>query len=580
MSKYLFKLIISICIMYSTPTTSLAMLTIPKLVRVSKYSKNNYSYVQHRQAEKTEDSKQSQPEPIAEPLFIFDQKESDTSFIAQSKDSPEKEPLTSTPSKNIFSRAFEFFSSSVQSLASPFAEKQEIALSEQCILKQLPVTNQFTSEGGGYASCGYHALKNAIYLIQGLNNAQTLENIVTTLNNSAIVNDLFGQVQRNTVGKWRSIIMQQRALVAFKNYIYKKLELKPLTSIEENICVDVGEKHSLNKNKIREIFATLLNKYAQDAASALIEGKTTSLFITPASIVEFIQNTITDEVIKNIYDFINEEPLVDSTNYTVIVIEPEVLPYVLCEYLKKPETIAAYISISLIQSFELTLDNSKEVFAAYNHNNSNPVSLDGELLQEEEINTLKKLEKKDLIQFLESSRKGLLHAIDCRITIIDDINDLTGAHGGNIDLAIFNQISLKSQRGIDKAKAALENTDIQQYIHAFIIGTAQRSTSTSGHWFVLVLYKHNDMHEYLIMDSASNTNRLYDEKVRKVISLLEKQNLTEEATITPEKLESIEQEINSMINKKDMEVLELIERYKKCGGKEDFTEQVQRLFQN
>jgi len=545
-----------------------------------KLHKNCYSYVTYRQAQH-EEQVVTIPTPTHGP---FSEKESDIPLEYHAIENLlEKEPV---PSKNIFSRLWEFLTPKtavIEIKSNPIPGKQ-IEITEYCHLKQIYVANQFSAQGGGTASCGYQSFKNALYLIKALQDSESTENLETTLNDFNLINNLFGPINKNSVGCWRTIIMQKRALAVFKNYLYHNLGLKELNAIEENTYIQfpTQECFPIKKNKIRNAYATLLNNYTQDAAKSLIEGLTTQLIIHPDLFIEYIQDHLNTSTIKNIDDFITRESSeVNNTLHDNVTCDDyDELPGLLYNYLSDIKTIEKYIDIKSITPFELSLDNTEQVFDFYNKNNSNPSQLDGDWLQEEEIYTLKKLENENNIQFIHDKRQGLLHNLDYELTIIEDVNDLTGSHGDSVNQEVFQEIILKSQKGINKAKTALADNAKEKYIHAFIIGTATRYQSTHGHWFVLALYKHDNMHEYIVMDSASNANRLYDERVKKIISLLENQDLTDKIAASPEELKNIENKIIDMLNNNDMGVLELIEHYKQCGGKKDFSEQLNTLFQN
>lgn len=563
----------SICIIAALTTQSFGMFILTK-----KLHKKNCAYVMYRQSQNEEQATVSSHANNQETLFS--EKETDAPLEALTSSSEESEETVQ--SKSIFSRLLDYFTPvpATVEVNSHIYNGNKIEMSENRCIKQIYVTNQFGTHGGGDASCGYQSLKNAIYLIKALQESSTTESLNNDLNNLTIINTLFGPVHKNSVGTWRAIIMQKRALIVFKNYIYQRLELKKLDEIQENTCIQFESKKRflLNKSKIREVFATLLNKYAQEAAEALTNGQTTQLYINPELIIEYIQNNLNPEVIQDPQEFIEESSICLDENPSIECHDLDELFGLLYTYLRENNTIDTYINLSSIKTFELSLDNSKEAFDLYNNNNSNPSQLDGDWLQEEEIYALKNLEAADNIHCMKESRNGLLHGLDYKFTIIEDVNDLTGTHGDTINHEIFQEIELKSQKGINKAKTALAADEIKKYIHAFIVGTADRSRSTHGHWFVLLLYKHDNMHEYIVMDSANNANRLYDERVKKIISLLENQDLTDKIVASPEELKELENKIRTKVAEHDLEALDLIENYKQCGGTIDFSEETQALF--
>jgi hypothetical protein len=79
-------------------------------------------------------------------------------------------------------------------------------------LTQFQVFCQFNFDGGGLASCGYHALLRGMQIVQAKSNNKDDENLQKTLNDSDVVQYYFGKkgffFGKN--GEWREAIMQKR----------------------------------------------------------------------------------------------------------------------------------------------------------------------------------------------------------------------------------------------------------------------------------------------------------------------------------------------------------------------------------
>jgi len=70
--------------------------------------------------------------------------------------------------------------------------------SDNVVIKQVLVKDQFDYDGGGSASCGYHVLKNLILLSKGIMSGQ--DDIYKELHNAQLIQRLFGPS-----GEWRQL---------------------------------------------------------------------------------------------------------------------------------------------------------------------------------------------------------------------------------------------------------------------------------------------------------------------------------------------------------------------------------------
>ena len=457
---------------------------------------------------------------------------------------------------------------------------REVTLNEHSNLMQFYVANQFAYNGGSYASCGYHALKNSLFvIIRALHAIHDDATLQETLNNFSKIKTLFGPLEKDDVGTWRAIIMQLRAERAFKNYIYHNLGLKELNAINESTTIQIeGKVYTFKKSKIHARYGTLIDNFALQAARALTQGEVTNVIIIPENVIEFIRNEVNKEgFITNPDDFF-EGPLENFEGKPDYICEDLMhLFKLLADYLTGNDTLGKYFDIGSIKEFELNLDASPGVFKYYNDNNQSPLNSDGDWLQVEEIAMLHTFEQAKSPDLHQEKRAGLVHNLNHGFTIIEDINDLTNTHGGNIDPATYAEIMRDMEDPLKEARDALNDETIADYYHIFIICTAGRAGASHGHWFALILYKHDNKHDYIVMDSANNSSRLSDERVNTIISLLENQNVAQ-VKATPEELSTMEQDIRkNIINNDAPQALELIENYKRMGGQEDFTSEIQSI---
>lgn len=409
---------------------------------------------------------------------------------------------------------------------------KKIVLDNNAILKQIWVANQFDEKGGGGASCGYHALKNAFLFIRSLHGILDAVTLRETVNSFAKIKTLFGPLEKEEVGTWRAITMQARAELAFKNYIYHRFGLKDLKNISEPATVQFkDDAYNLSANKIREIYSSLLGDYSLNAAKNLTQGRTERFVFDPSDVTRYIREKA---FVKDPYDFLEKKPFESENNIDHERKDVGALSELIFAHLIDVATIHRYIDLAKMEEYTLTLDASKEVFAFYNKGNSNQLNEDGDWLQVEEMQKLHdEVENQETPKFIKENRPGLICNIPHGSTFIEDINDLTNTHGGNIDPKIFKELNLEDP--LKAARDALHDETVQQYIHTFFINTADRVQCPRGHWLALVLYKHNGKQEYYIMDSINNT-RLDDPRILKITNLLAQPEIPMQEVYASEKI--------------------------------------------
>jgi hypothetical protein len=342
-------------------------------------------------------------------------------------------------------------------------------------MKQHTVVRQ-SNTVGGQASCGYHALKNGIYIARAIMGIDPWE----SLQNATIVHNLFGTPQST----WRSIIIRDRNHIVLKNYILRKLKdrfMRTETQIHET--TPWVRTHDLFK--IREIYASAFPEIAGNAAQAIIDtGK-------PSTIeAQTIINTIKTRAGSTSYLSSIKKELESYAQDK----NPKLIPGTTPQ--QKANTVVNYVtSINTMKKY-LNLDGAALTFSAadipvamntYTEIGTHGIASGGDNLNMPEIEKLGNLEKQPG-KLLDPA----MLPEPVAITVID---------AARIDSAAL--IDLKSI----VSRCAKE----PKYINIFCVRKLD-------HWVTLVLRKHDTNVEYF---TANSTNGDANPYVIPVVHVLE-----------------------------------------------------------
>lgn len=121
-----------------------------------------------------------------------------------------------------------------------------VSFENRCIIKK--VKSQFDADGGGRASCGYHALKNGILIARAILNNSDVQKELT---DSAIINSKFG----NTAASWRNHVINFRATECAKSSLKQYLE----TQLSKDTKILSAQELPIISNLITNISSVLAN---------------------------------------------------------------------------------------------------------------------------------------------------------------------------------------------------------------------------------------------------------------------------------------------------------------------------------
>lgn len=329
-------------------------------------------------------------------------------------------------------------------------------------IKQLKVARQ--TDG---ASCGYHARKNADFIAHCLSeNEATLGELVTNRTRAEI---LFGKN-----GTWRKPVIEERKKTVLKNYINNRLK-----RLIKKPTKDDGSIYKLEK--IENVYKTCIDDLAQNCAIALVNKSELSITIKPDNFYDLITTCMKNKM-ENLGPTWRDDYFVSSH------IE-EVTQEQLKNYALSTETISSFIQ-PLEKPLTITLDNIKAALVEYNRNNGNEIDLQGDWLNNGEIESLgsEAEEKRD------------------HLRVIENVNEF--------DPKKFKDKSMQ-----------------EGYIHRFILGTMKRygNVGSRGHWISCVLYNNGGKREYIIADSLMS-NQLNSDLIEKFICKIERSNNVTEET--------------------------------------------------
>ncbi len=100
-------------------------------------------------------------------------------------------------------------------------EFHEYLLKQQGNRFKLRVKNQFDADGGGSASCGYHALKNSLFIAAALQSPLQAQELLANLISPAPISRLFAK----ETDSWRAAVIEKRSISYLRDVFYNALLL-------------------------------------------------------------------------------------------------------------------------------------------------------------------------------------------------------------------------------------------------------------------------------------------------------------------------------------------------------------------
>ncbi len=344
-------------------------------------------------------------------------------------------------------------------------------------VQQAQVLNQFGWNGGGVASCGYQALKNACAITSMLLGIDRRD----WLTSSDIVQQLFGPgSSKYTAGRWRSLIMQHREQQVLCYYFASLMPIK-------DAAVDVKGECNYKSN-IRGLFVSFAREYVQE-----IVGK----LYTHEKHIEMSANAFVA--------WVQARPIVgyDPTRYgeNLTAHDLEVL-------IHNRETILAHIAIDETQIFDCSLDMLQKAQAKYNNDvrgKFNTISFDGEWLGQGEVELL-----------IPYAKQHETHLKDIPVFVCDSM--------ATDELDFISDVT-------ELRQAIKEGKSLPHPIYAFVLGNMHHDgdqIGSDGHWTTLVLDTlENNQRRYTLADSDANPGHLSAGACQKFICYLEGEKIGE-----------------------------------------------------
>ena len=410
-----------------------------------------------------------------------------------------------------------------------FSSSMEVKPETISRLIRIPVKSQLDSNGGGSASCGYHALKNGLIIEQSLiiGNGELNDQVLQKLTDTNIIEKLFSF--NNSL--WRSIVIKYRALQLAQYYIYDQL----LKNIKEAQVKDISYKNGyslkLENNKIafgspaNFLFSLFRksNDYKEQKAFA-------NILVDAAKYLAFTTSTYGYEEDKHTYTYnLNVQTIFDALstvlNKKVQRQSPEIYQAlnnfdVFCTYfpnLVDKQILFDVVNDNTVQAYEI--GSSQESFKEYfydwqEHKSCSKVTSNiGEWISGEEIDEIIKHERRypsSLLKF-EHSQSGINlpdNLYDNNVYFIEDLDRNP----------LSEQILIAPE--LNKLYQELEKPD-SSLIAILII-------HKSNHWFSCVINKQKNKFTYILADSLNSNLSLTREKyVKRIVASLTQSEIAE-----------------------------------------------------
>lgn len=330
---------------------------------------------------------------------------------------------------------------------------------------QLEVKNQFDCDGGGSASCGYHALKNGLFIALGLQNGKSSSDIKKDLNLIDPIKKLFGGLD----SRWREFIIELRRKKLAAHYIEDQIlrNIKKANCVNTNQGIGYFRKLNLSSEYINILQnddeKNLLCNSLIDIANELVKKGKDNKYL-----IDF------EEILKEIHaQFSKKRELATEDFY-----------FKLYDNLSSKELIAKHLN-----SFNLDFSISKNNQIITNNKKAlgKIESFSGEWLLSSEIEQLVKFEK---------NNNSLLGKYKLPIFCIDDINS-------------------------DELLKYLKDNNSEPII-IFIVHV------DGNHWVTCVFSKKENEIVFYLSNSSLNQDIRSNEKIKRLISLFDNKVLDKE----------------------------------------------------
>lgn len=354
-------------------------------------------------------------------------------------------------------------------------------------LSQYTVLNQFTAQGSSPASCGYHALRNALFYV------------------GSKQNDLLSQDSMcNTFHVWRQTIINKRMITHTHAFAFTTI-MRSFKGVESFTRQADAQKLIESSTYHREGLSDLraFNKFVEDKITSILKT------ICAKTLLEIHHNRyqyeLTSEKVYKAYKQLISTLIADRANCTC------------------PELLNELSTRSRFDEFFNRINSSITCTPT-----DGKILLDGTIAKTVRPDS-DWVDNQELIALIEQERsEGMLRDNPSLIK--------TYGHSGDDELSELNDLKDLISRDKDFSAAIIiysggsSNRSNSGSLWNWIVGTTEtsctshsqlHSESTNGHWFTLCIDSKDSFRTYTVMDSLNNHNRLNDGTVHHIISYLE-----------------------------------------------------------
>lgn len=335
----------------------------------------------------------------------------------------------------------------------------------QDLLTPYRVYSQTESNGGGAASCGYHALLRSMQVVASKSENEYEKDLIERLQEPWAIEIYFG----NSDSDWRKKIIMKRK----KKILKDELHTKFLAVLEEGKDAKTVELYKSAFGDLEQVIIGLVDD---------VVGGNKEYDFTSDAIKEYIRAGL--KKLKNTENEKKIEELEDSI--------------IMKEHLSISGIGAAVSAESILRPSELLEEITQR---------PDPTKLfQGDWLDDGELEFLWKYER-------EKKRNSLVpDAITCALKTVENPNNIGKEYVDEVTPFVKEQIA--NNLGQQKP-----------WFLIFVIGEGMSQIGdtgrTSGHWYGLVMYQNNaGDRRYYIMDSM-NYSRTNDKTAKKIIDIIE-----------------------------------------------------------